>query len=127
MSKSKKLSWREIIFLIKDTVVEFFKEKTSIHCAALSYYTVLTLVPIIYLSIVSFGRFIGQKTMVEIITKFLKENIGITDVSGIIDFLDQIDFEHGNMAMQFVGLIMILVSSSALFASLKESINEFFD
>ena len=125
--KNKKLSWLEIFALLKNTIVEFFKEKTSIHCAALSYYTVLTLVPIIYLSIMSFGRIIGQKTMVEIIAKFLKENIGITDVTGIIDFLDQIDFENGSVIMQFIGVIIILISSSALFGSLKFSINEFFN
>lgn len=113
--------------LLKDTFIEFFKEKLFIHCAALSYYTVLTLVPIIYLSIVSFGKIIGQKTMVDIIAKFLNENIGIEDVSGIIDFLNQVDFEKGNILMQLVGIFVILFSSSALFSSLKFSINEFFD
>ncbi len=124
---NNKLSFQETIELYKDTFTEFFKEKLFIHCAALSYYTVLTLVPIIYLSIVSFGKIIGQETMVKIIAKFLNENIGIEDVSGIIAFLNQVDFEKGNILMQLVGIFIILISSSALFNSLKFSINEFFN
>jgi membrane protein len=123
----RKLSYKEIFDLFRETIVEFFKEKLFIHCAALSYYTVLTLVPIIYLSIVSFGKIIGQETMVTIIAKFLKENIGISDVAGIIDFLNDVDFEKGNIVMQLIGIFVILFSSSALFNSLKFSINEFFD
>jgi membrane protein len=123
----RKLSYKEIFDLFRETIVEFFKEKLFIHCAALSYYTVLTLVPIIYLSIVSFGKIIGQETMVTIIAKFLKENIGISDVAGIIDFLKDVDFEKGNIVMQLIGIFVILFSSSALFNSLKFSINEFFD
>jgi membrane protein len=123
----KRLTFQETFELYRDTFTEFFKEKLFIHCAALSYYTVLTLVPIIYLSIVSFGKIIGQETMVKIIAKFLNENIGIQDVTGIIDFLNKVDFEKGNIFMQLVGIFIILFSSSALFSSLKFSINEFFD
>ena len=63
--------------LLKETLTGFFQENSFIHCAALSYYTVLTLVPTIYLSFVSFGKIIGQETMVTIIGNFLKDNIGI--------------------------------------------------
>ena len=111
--------------VLVETFIEFTKEKSFIHCAALSYYTVLTLVPIIYLGFISVGKIIGQSTMVEIISRFLHDNIGITDTSGIIDFLETVDFEHGNVVVEIFGLILILFSSSALFKALKTSINEY--
>lgn len=113
--------------ITKDTLTGFFQENSFIHCAALSYYTVLTLVPTIYLSFASFGKIIGQENMVKIIGKFLKENIGINDVSGILDFLDQVDFEKGNFVMEIIGIIFLLFSASALFNALKFSINDFMD
>lgn len=113
--------------ILRETFVEFFKEYSLIHCAALSYYTVLTLVPIIYLGFVSFGKIIGQETMVEIIGNFLKENIGIEDISGIMTFIEDINFEQGNLFMEIVGIITILFSSSALFNALRVSINEYMD
>lgn len=123
----RNLTWKEVYELFKETFVEFFKEKTFIHSASLSYYTVFTLVPVIYLSIVSFGKIIGQKTMVDIISHFLNENIGIQDVSGIIEFLNHVNFEKSNPIMQTVVIITLLISATALFNSLKVSINEFFN
>lgn len=112
---------------LRETFFEFFKEKSFIHCAALSYYTVLTLVPILYLSFVIFGKFIGQKTMVEIIGNLLKENIGIEDISGIMTFINDVNFEQGNLFMEIVGIITLLFSSSALFNALRVCINEYMD
>lgn len=113
--------------ILSETFVEFFKEQSFIHCAALSYYTVLTLVPIIYLGFVSIGKIIGQQTMVEIISSFLSDNIGITDTTGIINFLHTVDFEQGNLFFEIIGFVVIFVSASALFKSLKLSLNEYLD
>ena len=127
LEKIRKLSWGEYFRLWKQTVIEFASENSLFHGAALSYYTVFALVPIIYLSIVSFGKIIGQKTMVKIISGVLKDQVGIKDVQGIIDFLNQIDFEKSNVLLQTVGIIVLLVSATAMLASLKQSVNDFFD
>ena len=43
--------------LIKETVVEFLQEKPMAHGAALAYYALLALVPLLYLSVTYFGMF----------------------------------------------------------------------
>ena len=130
-SSSKKgirfLSWADRWRLVKETFADFIIEKGLFHGAALSYYTIFAMVPIIYLSIVTFGQIIGQKTMLEIIAKVLKEQIGIKDVSGIIEFLKAIDFEKGSFALRTIGIIALIISSTAIFASLKNSMNTFYD
>ena len=88
----RSLRWNEVFNIFKKTVIEFTNEKSLFHGAALSYYTILSLVPILYLSIVSFGQFIGQKTMVAIISNVLHEQVGIQDVKGILEFLN--DFSN---------------------------------
>ena len=127
LEKVRQLNWKEYFQLWKQTIIEFTSENSLFHGAALSYYTVFALVPIIYLSIVSFGKIIGQKTMVKIITGVLKDQVGIKDVGGIIDFLNQIDFEKSNVLLQTVGIFVLLISATAMLASLKQSINEFYD
>ncbi len=127
LEKVRQLNWKEYFQLWKQTIIEFTSENSLFHGAALSYYTVFALVPIIYLSIVSFGKIIGQKTMVKIITGVLKDQVGIKDVGGIIDFLNQIDFEKSNVVLQTVGIFVLLISATAMLASLKQSINDFFD
>lgn len=112
--------------LLKTTVVEFSKEAPLHHGAALSYYALMALIPILYLSVSFFGSFVGQEVMQEIIRELLHENVGIEDVGGIIDFLEQVDLT-GSVALKTIGVIALMLSSTAILNSLKRSIMEFYD
>jgi membrane protein len=125
--KIRRLSWKERKEVAKTTFSEFFQEQSFFHGAALAYYAIFALVPMVYLSLISFGKFVGQETMLKIINDILHQEVGLDDSSGIIDFLKEIDFEKGNVVMNIVGAVALLISSSALLASLRMSINEFFD
>jgi membrane protein len=125
--KIRTLSWKEVGLLFKQTVTEFASENSLFHGAALSYYTIFALVPILYLSIVSFGQIIGQEKMLEIIADVLREQVGIKDIQGILSFLNEINFHKSNFVMQAVGIVVLLISSTAILSSLKNSINDFYD
>ena len=125
--KHKRLPLVEVPALIKESVVDFFKEQGLFHGAALAYYTLFAMVPLFYLSISLFGRIIGQEVMLEIISDLLRNKIGVQDISGVMDFLNKLNFEKGNFLMEMVSIIALLVASSAVIVCLKQSINEFFD
>lgn len=113
--------------LIITVIKEFISERSFLHGAALAYYAVFALVPILYLSVDVFGRFVGHATMVEIITDFLTEQIGLSDVTGILEFLGQLDLGGGNVFMEIVGMFALMFSSTALINSLRRSINDFYN
>ncbi|MDG1333185.1 MAG: YihY/virulence factor BrkB family protein [Crocinitomicaceae bacterium] len=113
--------------LIASTIKEFISERSFMHGAALAYYAVFALVPILYLSVAVFGRVVGHNTMVDIITNFLTEQIGLGDVTGILDFLNQVDLGGGNIFMEIIGMIALMFSSTALINSLRRSMNDFYD
>ncbi len=121
------LSWAEIWLLVKRTIIEFFQENSFFHGAALSYYTIFALVPLLYLAFATFGKIVGSQKMVEIIGKLLKEKVGIQDVSGILDFLHGVNLEKGSLFLNVVGIFALILSSTAILASLRGSINEFLD
>jgi membrane protein len=121
------LTWSEVGKLVKTTFTEFFQEKSFLHGAALSYYTIFALVPLLYLAFATFGKVLGNVKMVEIIGELLKEQVGIQDVSGILSFLNGVDMEKGSFILNVIGIFALLISSTALLASLRGSINEFFD
>ena len=125
--KSNRIELKEIPGLVKDSFVEFFGEEGLFHGAALAYYTVFAMVPLLYLCIVYFGKIIGQAVMLEVIEDVLINQVGIQDVSGIMEFLKQLNFEKGNFFMEMIGIIVLLVTSSAFIVCLKQSINDFFD
>jgi len=125
--KTEHLPWAEIPELIKETFRGFFEEQGLFHGAALAYYTVFAMVPLFYLCISYFGKIIGQDVMLQIIQDLLKTKVGIQDVSGIMDFVRQLNFEQGNGWLEFSGIIVLLVASSAFVVCLRHSINDFFD
>lgn len=117
---------KEVKELVLTTFVEFFAKQPLMHGAALAYYALLALVPLLYLSVTYIGGLIGQEVIIELITELLHERVGIEDVSGVIGFLDQVDIAKGNFALQLVGIFTLLFSCSVIFNSLKKSINTFY-
>lgn len=121
------MNWKKQVGFTKIVLGEFFKEQSLMHGAALAYYAILALVPLLYLSITFFGRFVGQDTMVEIVSSILTNQVGITDIEGMLDFLKTVDLSKGNPWLEFVGFLALLFSSTAILNSLKTSLNEFYN
>ncbi len=113
--------------LVVTVFKEFFQENSFLHGAALAYYAIFALVPILYLSVVIFGRIVGHETMVTIISNFLSEHIGLEDVKGVLGMLSEFDLGNGNIFMEIIGFIVLLFSSTAIISSLRSSINDFYD
>lgn len=118
---------KERIQLVKETILEFTQEKPMAHGAALAYYALLALVPLLYLSITYFGMILGQKEMIQMISTVVEEYIGLEDISGIIGLLDKVDFDKGSPLLQVVGIVALLFSCAAIFNSIKRSLNDFYD
>lgn len=112
--------------IIKDTLIDFFNELPLIHGASLAYYAILALVPLIYLTISIFGEFVGNDTMQEIVGNLLRDQVGVGDISGIMEFLSTVDLGASNPSLRILGIIMVLFSCTAILTSLRKSINRFY-
>jgi len=120
------MNWAALKELYKTTFLEFTKERSLMHGAALSYYSILALIPILYLSITYVGMIVGNDVVVNIISSLLHDHVGIEDTSGILDFLNEVDFEKGNVFLQFLGILALIFSCSAIFNSIRRSLNTFY-
>lgn len=96
------------------------------HGAALAYYTLFAIVPIIYLTTSIYGRIIGQQNMREIISSLLKSELGLQDPASIIQLVDTMSFNKPNFFLEIVSIGVLLYTCSAFMISLKRSLNEFF-
>lgn len=126
-TEKKRLSWMQIGSLIKTTFVEYFSEATFRHAAALAYYAIFSLIPMIYLGVYFFGRILGNETVHLMVADFLHNQVGMQDVSGLMDFLKSYDVEKRNPVMETVGIVTLLFASSAFVVSLHKSISDFLD
>lgn len=118
---------KDRITLVKETILEFVQEKPMAHGAALAYYALLALVPLLYLSVTYLGMFLGQEEMIKMISTVVEEYIGLEDISGILGLLDKVSFDQGSTFLQVIGIIALLFSCAAIFNSMKRSLNEFYD
>jgi len=125
--KIPKLSWKKVLILFKRTFMEFFQENSFFHGAALAYYAVFAIIPIIYLAVISFGKIMGQEEILRLIKVLLEEQVGLKDSSGILAFLSEVHFEKSSVVLNIIGIVALMFSSSALISSLRMSINEFYD
>ncbi|WP_343605067.1 YihY/virulence factor BrkB family protein [Fluviicola sp.] len=123
----RKLKWNEVGTLFKRTFLEFFQENSFFHGAALAYYAVFAIIPIIYLAVISFGKIMGQAEILRLIKVLLEEQVGLKDSSGILAFLSEVHFEKSSLVLNIIGIIALMFSSSALISSLRMSVNEFYD
>src|SRR5690554_2300078 len=125
--KERKMSWMEIWELTKTSFIEFFKGDSFMHGAALAYYAVFALVPIIYLAVTFFGKIVGQDRVIEIVTDLLESNMGMKEVSTVTDLTYQWDIGVGGTPIiQVVGLIALAFTATAMFNSLSKSLYSFF-
>lgn len=113
--------------MFKQTFVEFFQENAFFHGAALAYYAVFAIVPIIYLAVISFGKIMGQDEIMRLLKLLLEEQMGMEDSTGVLSFLSQVHFEKSSLILNIIGTIALMFSSSALISSLRTSINDFYD
>jgi len=125
--KIRSLNWKETLGLFKETAVEYMKESTLMHSASLAYYALFAMLPLIYLGIYFFGRIVGNEVVRSSTVQLLQEQVGISDISGIMDFLQTLDVEKRNILMETVGVVVLLFSSSAFLVSLKRSLNDFYN
>ncbi len=125
--KIRKLSWIEIWQLTKTSFVEFFKGDSFTHGAALAYYAIFALIPILYLTITSLGIILGQDRIIEIVTYFMESKMGVGDVSSFTDLMYQWGIgSSGTVLLKVIGTIVLVFTSTAMFNSLRNSLNSFF-
>lgn len=125
--KIRKLSWREILEILKNTVKEYFAESTMMHSASLAYFTLFAIIPMLYLGTNVFGRIVGNETIQVIVADVLQNQVGLQDISGILSFLSTVDLERGNILLEVIGVLALLFSCSAFLFAMKRSLNDFFD
>lgn len=116
-----------IFFLAKDTLLSFFQERAFFHGAALSYYALFSLFPLLFLIISFLGRFLGDEFILKLIKEFLLESIGLQNVDEIMKVVGTYNLDKGNIFLEITGVVFVLISSSAFLNSLRNSINEFYN
>ena len=125
LEKNKAILLR-IVHLFKTSFTEFFRDKSFIHGASLAYFTLVALVPILYIAYATIGRFLGQEQLISIIAEAAKTHVGIEDIDWLVLLLEKLNVGGRSLPLEITGFVILAFSASAIFNSMRASLNTFF-
>ncbi|MDX5346035.1 MAG: YihY/virulence factor BrkB family protein [Hymenobacteraceae bacterium] len=110
--------------LIKETVLEFIDMNTFQKGAALAYYTVFALPPILIIIINFAGLVFGRKAVSGEIYFQVKELIGSKGAYDVQMMVENIHQEAEFTLSTIIGIVTLLIGATGVFISMQDSLNQ---
>ncbi len=108
--------------VLSETVHEWQRHKASRLAAALSYYTVFALAPLLVVVIAVVGFFVGQGAAKQNLVGQVSSQLGVS--RSFIDSLLTNAGSHGaGIVATVLGMIFVILGAAGVFRSLKDSLN----
>ncbi|WP_266203676.1 YihY/virulence factor BrkB family protein [Pontibacter kalidii] len=119
----KKRAWL-IWGLLKEASLEFIDNNSFQKGAALAYYTIFALPPMLIIIISAAGYFFGEQAVSGEIYYRIKELIGTEGAYSVQKMVENVnEFGAFNLAA-IVGVIALFIAATGVFISLQDSLNE---
>lgn len=114
---------KQAFALLKETVNEWLDDKAMRLSAALAFYSVFSLAPLLIIAISIAGAVFGQEAASGAIQSQLAGSIGEESALAVQEMIKSAHREGSNWVMALVGLVVLLVTASGVFAQLKDAMN----
>lgn len=116
-------SAKKIGYLARETFREFIADNGMKLSAALSYYTIFSLPPLLIIIISLSGFFFGAEAVRGEIFGQINGLVGNDAALQIQEILKNVKLSHGNAFATTFGVIVLLIGASGVFAEIQDSIN----
>lgn len=117
------MNLKAIGLLFKETFVQWQEDKVPLLAAALAYYTVFSIAPLLVIAIAIAGLAFGPEAAQGLIVSELKHLIGIEGAEAIQALLQNAYKPQSGTIAGLIGVATLLLGASGVFAQLKESLN----
>jgi membrane protein len=118
-----KVTAQKVGFLLKETFREFMADKAIRLSAALSYYTIFSLPPLLIIIVAICGFFFGAEAVRGEIFWQIKEIVGNKAALHIQDTIKEVSLSESNAFAAIVGGIALLIGASGVFSEIQDSLN----
>lgn len=113
----------KLIELLKVTFKEFGEDKAARLAAALSYYTVFSLAPILVIAIAVAGIFFGASAARDQIIAQIGQLIGDNGADMVRQMVESTGTVGDNIFASIIGILLLLFGATGLFGQLQEALN----
>ena len=109
--------------LFKAVFSHFFNSNTFQKGAALAYYVVFSILPMIVIIISLLGLFFGKQAVAGEIFGQLKDTLGSDAAAQIQDIIKNQHTNHNNILTTVIGFVTLALSASGMFSQIHNSFN----
>ena len=114
---------KSIFGLLKEAFTEWQKDKASILAAALAYYTVFSITPLLVIAISIAGAVFGQEAAQGEIVQQINQLVGQQGAEVIETALANADRPKLSSIASIISIILLFVGASGVFAQLQQALN----
>src|SRR5437660_7591183 len=108
--------WPKSFFrMLRDTVYDWIEDKAPTLGAALAYYSVFSIAPLVILAIAIAGLVFGEQAAQGAIEDEIKDTVGAPVARSIQDLLQHTSDPHAGWLATGLGLVAMLVGASGVF------------
>lgn len=118
---------KETWVLLKQTGIEWIEDKSPKQAAALAYYTLFALGPLLLLAIGFAGLLFGDEAARAAVMRQLEGLLGPAGAEAIGGLLQGADREWSGVLGTVAGLVILLVAAAGVFGQLKEALNRIWE
>ena len=122
-------SWKTLLrpaqlwALLKDTFAAWSHDKVPRHGAALAYYTVLSLVPLLVVIIAMIGLIFGREAAQGYILEQIGSLVGPQSAAAIKEMIQRASEPSTGIVATLIAGVTLLAGASGVFAQLQDSLN----
>jgi membrane protein len=113
--------------LIKQTFTEWSEDKAPRLAAALSYYTIFSIPPLLVIIIAIAGLAFGQDQVRQVLLGQMEDLLGSEASAGIESMLQGAQRSDAGIIASVVGVVVLLLGASGVFGQLQEALNTIWD
>src|SRR3954469_13152867 len=110
--------WSSMWSLVKQTGSDFMEDKAPRLAAALAYYTIFSLAPLLVISVAMLGMFFHNSR--DLVVNQLSLLMGETGKTAAVEMLDHAQKTGGGILATVFSVIILLFGASGVFAELQD-------
>ncbi len=114
---------RRFLKLIKISITEWINDRASRLAAAVAYYTIFSMAPLLLIAIAIAGFFFGETEARAEIMLQMRELIGESGAQTLGTMLDSSWSPASGLTATLIGLVVLLIGATGAFAHLQEALN----
>jgi membrane protein len=109
--------------LLKQTCIEWYNDNTFTLGAALAYYTVFSIAPVLIIAIAVAGLIFSQEAAREQLTQEVSETVGQQVALALNDLIRYAQSPQQGILATIISVVVLIVGATSLFAQLQYSLN----